>query len=112
MTAPLGEGVTAEALIQSLQDNGFKTIEGKAPEQIVPGVNCDARHSGVAVLRDTTFKGASNGSSEFVVAVGSEGFLWHESHDLHGTDAIVAWRAHVKKRIDLVLSLAKACQQP
>ena len=95
----MAEGVTTEALIQALQQNGFEVVEGETFEQIVP-VDTPSRgdYAGLVALTDTTAKRPN----EFVVGVGPEGVIWFESHDISGDDAIKDWEAHIEKRIHLV----------
>jgi hypothetical protein len=101
-SAGLAEGVTTEALIQSLQNSGFELIEGKTFGQMAGGASQYPEYAGVVALRDTTFKGAS----KLIVGVGPNGVMWFESRDLSGEAAILEWQAHFRKRVELVEQLA------
>ena len=97
--------VSIEALIQSFQKNGFEIIAGKTFDQILPDDISSGAYVGMVALRDTTAKPPN----EFVVGVGSDTVLWFQSHDVSDA-AITDWKAHLKKKTDLVKQLAASKQ--
>ena len=101
-SAGLAKGADTEALIQALEQNGFKLIEGKNFQQILPADTENRGYEGLVALRDTTAKPPN----EFVVGVGPDTVMWFKSHDISGADAFADWEAYVRKRIALLERLA------
>lgn len=104
----LPAGVAGEALIPSLEKNGFKQVEGRTFEAMVPAPLSESSHVGLVALRDTT-TGLPN---EFILGVGpGDSIVYYESHD--GPMAShEAWKDQIRKRIRLVEQLASRGATP
>lgn len=94
--------VAADVLIEDLKKNDFEVINGKNFQQILPADTSSSGDEGLVALRDTT----AAPPNEFIVGVGPDTLIWHQSHNITGKNAIAEWDRHVLERIDLVKRLA------
>jgi len=97
------EGVATETLIQSFNQNGFESVDGKNFDDFLSEDSpYRDRFGDPLVLRDTTV----DTPNKFFIGIEKDTILLFKSHDITGDDAITDWQEQIETRSNLVKKLS------
>jgi len=94
----LAAGVGGDSLIPALERNGFKRVENRTFDTIVPETQADRSYVGLIAFRDTTIEG----SNEFFLGVGSSDVIYYYESHSGALKSGKAWKDYTQKQMDSV----------